>query len=386
MSLSKLRKFFRKPSVRFGLLLAVFVSSIATAGYFLVPISAAQFSASVDTRTLKFKLGKWTDSAGIFNSDFRRVNLVLGHVDLQEPGGAAVHCEPGSRLGNVRIPYQTTFPNEEITLTAEQNGTVHYRLTPPPDSGNPYLIIQFDRKSDLRQFQCLKRKDADEAELHISASMPDLQAPAQTSTRQPLEFWVDFTLTPTAPPTSQSPASAGPEDETAMPLAGESTMYFQGREGLVGTKNTLIMHPSDREVELQQGLTLEGLQNATLTRLHYELKENYFHVETEGTAKTIKVKFGDTNQVQKAPRFPIAKLAAGSLGDVTAALATTFGSLLSLYGMILQIQAGKRQHLQQIREGRKQHKERMAFDALKDPQTPRAGSSPDEPREKTPNG
>jgi hypothetical protein len=333
MPLSRVNAFFKKRSTRFCLLSLFLVALLVATWYFLIPTSEARFLAQVDTRTLMFQLGHLNENAGIFNSDSRRVNMVIGQVRVVAGDGSSSQCDSGAQLRGVKMAYQETASGEGVALYAEPNGLVRFRFTPHKSAAVPYLTVQFDEKSDLQGLSCLRMKPKTrDGELQIFAPAPDIA----------LEFWVDFSALPLGAKQDKKHPTTGPDDETGIPLADGSTLYFQGSEGLVGSGSELVMFPSERKVQLEQGLIVDQLKSVVISTLHFDPKDNFFHAEVAGQAKSINVKFGDAEETEKEIRLPIHEW--GSLGEDAVWLAPILGSLLTLYGMILQIQHGWMQH------------------------------------------
>ena len=90
---------------------------------------------------------------------------------------------------------------------------------------------------------------------------------------------------------------------------------------------------------------MEGLRDASISRLHYVASGNFFQVETLGASKAIHVELDGADQALKQVRM---QLEWATMGDVLVALASILGSMLAFYGVILQIRNEKRLKLAEM--------------------------------------
>jgi hypothetical protein len=316
MPLKERNPFIPGPRVRLWLLLAGLIVLIAVACFYLIPTSKTKFSAKTHTPKLEFSLGDWPGNAGIFNSNSQRVSMVLGQVMVEADDGSFAQCDSGAQLGNVKLSSLPTVAGEDVTLSAGEDGYLHFLLALPPAADGIFVIVKFDEKSDLRNFPCLKTKSQkDGGELRISA-LTGHDANPQGSRN--LRFRVKFAL---------------PQDEPNIPIIDGSAMDVYGQEGPCGSPGELVIHPGERKIELEQGFIIEGLQGGKIHWLHYEPDGNYIDVDVRGTARSIRA--GGAEQTLTQDRI---RLEWGPLADWAVAVATFLLAGVTFYQITVEIQ------------------------------------------------
>ena len=159
-------------------------------------------------------------------------------------------CPSGMQLENVKLSNFTAVEGEKVTLSADEDGFVHYELTLPNDGNQFYLSVKFDEKSQLMGLECLKAR-ASAGELQVTA--PSGTAPSGRT----IAFKVRFTPEQKHSAVTKEALPTGPDDETGIPLENGSEIDLFKYNGVSASTNELEIQPSGRKV-VDQTRTKDG--------------------------------------------------------------------------------------------------------------------------------
>ncbi|HVW77565.1 MAG TPA: hypothetical protein VHB45_08120 [Alloacidobacterium sp.] len=317
------------------------------AWFFVRPLPSMRFHATASVQSVSFRLGSWPDSAGIFNSDIARINLIpTSPVTLHSDDGSSIRCSAGSSFMGVRVVSMSTAPRQNVSLEAQQDGLLHYALMPEfradkPSGTHPEELsvsIQLDEKSNVRGVACEKA---------ASELKPGIWRMTARSPGLPLEFSIDFT--PAFGHEKHNPASSptGPEPEREIPLADDSSIQLRGiGENTTGSGNQIQLLFSGRHIPFSEGLALEGLHDTSIAVLSYRVGSHSLDIDFAGVARKVKIKSGGGQIQQSENHFGV--LFPEKTAEIFTALATFFGAAASMAAVLF---------------GWIQHRERMKFDA-----------------------
>jgi hypothetical protein len=318
--------------VRVAIVLTVLAPFIAFFWYLITPRPYPDFRATVHTQTLTFRLGEWPNSGGIFNSASERVDFTLLSPGMvRSTDGSDISCNSGSILRNVRLFGVSTPVKQAVSLDALSSGSLRFTLTADKGSPQPFTLLQVDDRSDVGGLSCDRhlRHQADE-EFRI---VPSLDSNA-------LEFSVAF-LSP------KSPEEKVPEQETDIPLDDDSTMVFQGEDGLIGAASELELLHSEKEVQLYRGFSLSGIRKGVIESLSYDPPSRSLTTTVAGTAGKIKVKSGGDWIPVTESRLPHWMMSDFG-GNFLVAMAAFFAALLAIAGTAWNVLVNKKQHEQRL--------------------------------------
>ncbi len=342
----------RKRPVRLMIVALVLAGFVFLVWYCLWPVPLTRFRTTVYTHSLSFLVGEWGDSGGIFNSDTARVDLSLpGGVSVHSSDGFQFACEGGSLLKRVRMLNMSTAEGQLVSLDVLSSGKLRYALTLAGKDEEPFVGVQLDERSDISQASC-----------GGGATKPESGEWRITSQAgSPLEFSVAFLqdeATGTGAGGSADPIPAG---EREIPLAGGSSVVFQGESGPIGSKSVLRLVHSEKTVPLTEGLTLTRVGKAMIERLSYDSKSQMLMATLAGTTGKIEVESGGEEITESENRLP--QWLGGQLaGNVITALATVIGAVLALLGVVWTIRANRDQQYEKIAADIALGVKRMEFD------------------------
>jgi hypothetical protein len=318
-ALARLRT-WTAPRRRQLLLLLGFLAALYLSWYLTRP-AATRFHATVRTQSLSFSLGPWPDSAGIFNSDAASVDLtLLGPTVIRSDTGSSRRCAPGTAFGKVKLLAVATFEKLRVGLDVENGGLLRYTLTPAAAGSDPFASVLVDEESSRNGLACEPQ----------NPTLPVGEwrvLPSESG--DPLAFSVRFASTSTARWAAAGSAAKIPASEQNIPLADSTTVLFQGESGLVNSdKNQIRLLRSDRPINLASGLTLGGLEKASIVRLSFDPGSQWLDVTVAGSARKIAVKIGGEDISEAEMR--LALLLPSRLGGFATAVATVLGALATI--------------------------------------------------------
>lgn len=334
---------------RLAILLAICGMIFFAIRYFVQPLPSMRFHATTNAQSVSFRLGSWPDSAGIFNSDTTRINLVLtSPIVLHFDTGSSIMCSAGSSLAGVRVVSMSADSQQNVSLDVQKDGLLHYALMPEfrtdssdnSSSTKPkdlFVNILVDEKSNVRGVAC---------EGAASGLKPGIWRMTPRSAGLPLEFSINFV--PTLDHEKRDPASPpdGPDAEHEIPLADASSIKIQGTGGGAnGSESQLQLLSSGQHVSLSEGLMLEGLRDTSIASLAYNAHSHLLAVDVAGVAAKIGIKSGNEQIQQTENRF--GTLFPEKTAELMSALATLLCAAATLAAAVF---------------GWTQHKERMEFD------------------------
>ena len=244
-----------------------------------------RFSADIQARSISFKLGRWTDSAGVFLPSM--VDLTL-QTHFTIAGSPASRLKPfvslaGQGFKNVRLLSMDTSQGLGVTVDVDE-GLVIFNLTPNATGCKP-LIIQLTE--DSSQPESLKKLPLNE----------------------------EITLTPENPNESQFEFSVRfrdqPASEIGIPLLDGSSVHFQkeGQSEILAGKCTVALEKVSQKLQPKLGLKLTSLQAGRIEELalvwprqmQKPLRPDYLSIKLVGEEALVWTKNADGKFENKTP-------------------------------------------------------------------------------------
>jgi len=264
----------------FEILGLIMLAGLAFILWPLAKPASARFHADIQTKSVSFSLGDWTDSAGLFASD---QNLV--DITFQTP--CAIKSETheissiaqGLHFKKVKLHSLDTSVGLRVFLDVENPGILHYALK----SGSakpPRMSLLLEDRSEVGPVIKFS-KTGHEVEWWISSANPDAGAIGNQATE--MEFSVSF-----------AGVAPAPEEKISLSKGSGITFDFGGRSAIAnGLTSNLSLVEDGRSFDVPDGLRLGGLQRASVETLSVDQNATLLHVIVAGTASEITLKAGE---------------------------------------------------------------------------------------------
>jgi len=231
---------------------AVIVCLVCAVLYWRNGRKVTGFSALVHTRSISFRIGHWTESAGIFVDGITRVNMRLPAAckitAARVPPLTSRITQQEVILRNVRIQSLDTSEGLQVTIDVEA-GALFFTLQRKEPNKKEFVTVLLDRKSAVEGEEEIRQlaADKDSEELLIG----------RDGDAASFSFSTQFLYRETLPP------------EKGIRLADGGFVYFQyeGESRITGSGNRLEVQETHEKYPIMDGLRLEKLRDAQINEL-----------------------------------------------------------------------------------------------------------------------